>query len=38
MADRLIGVHVERYDIDQAVEAYSRLHHGEVRGRAVVIP
>ncbi|MBT2485506.1 MULTISPECIES: NAD(P)-dependent alcohol dehydrogenase [unclassified Microbacterium] len=33
-----VSVHVERYDIDQAVEAYSRLHHGEVLGRAVVVP
>jgi propanol-preferring alcohol dehydrogenase len=33
-----VGVHVERYGLDQAVEAYSKLHHGEVRGRAVVVP
>jgi len=33
-----VGVHVERYDLDQAVEAYRKLHHGEVRGRAVVVP
>lgn len=33
-----IGVHVERYSIDEAVEAYRRLHAGDVRGRAVVVP
>lgn len=33
-----IGVHVERYSLDQAVEAYQRLHRGEVQGRAVVVP
>jgi propanol-preferring alcohol dehydrogenase len=33
-----LSVHVERYGIDDAVEAYARLHHGEVRGRAVVVP
>lgn len=33
-----IGVHVERFSIDQAVEAYDKLHHGTVRGRAVVVP
>lgn len=33
-----VGVHVERYGIDEAVEAYRKLHHGEVRGRAVVVP
>jgi alcohol dehydrogenase, propanol-preferring len=33
-----VGVHVERYGIDGAVEAYERLHHGEVQGRAVVVP
>jgi propanol-preferring alcohol dehydrogenase len=33
-----VEVHVERYGIDDAVEAYTRLHHGEVRGRAVVVP
>lgn len=33
-----IGVHVERYSIDEAPEAYARLHEGTVRGRAVVAP
>jgi alcohol dehydrogenase, propanol-preferring len=33
-----VSVHVERYGIDDAVDAYERLHHGEVRGRAVVVP
>lgn len=33
-----IGVHVERYGFDQAVEAYGRLHDGAVQGRAVIVP
>jgi propanol-preferring alcohol dehydrogenase len=33
-----IGVHVERYGFDTAVEAYHRLHEGQIRGRAVVAP
>ncbi|GAA1949633.1 NAD(P)-dependent alcohol dehydrogenase [Microbacterium aquimaris] len=33
-----VGVHVERYSIDDAVEAYAKLHKGTVRGRAVVVP
>ncbi len=33
-----VGVHVEEYTLDTAVEAYTRLHDGQVRGRAVVIP
>ncbi|MDL9978012.1 NAD(P)-dependent alcohol dehydrogenase [Microbacterium candidum] len=33
-----VSVHVERYGIEDAVEAYTRLHHGAVRGRAVVVP
>ncbi len=33
-----IDVHVERYGFDTAVEAYHRLHEGQVRGRAVVAP
>jgi len=33
-----VGVHVERYGFDRAVEAYDRLHHGKVQGRAVVVP
>ena len=33
-----VGVHVERYGFDGAVEAYAKLHKGQVRGRAVVVP
>ncbi|WP_104526009.1 NAD(P)-dependent alcohol dehydrogenase [Blastococcus atacamensis] len=33
-----IHVEVERYGLDQAPEAYRKLHDGEVRGRAVVVP
>lgn len=33
-----VSVHVERYSIDEAVSAYTRLHDGQVRGRAVVVP
>ena len=33
-----VGVHVERYSLDDAVEAYAKLHEGTVRGRAVVVP
>ena len=33
-----IGVHVERFSIEEGVEAYDRLHHGRVQGRAVVVP
>jgi propanol-preferring alcohol dehydrogenase len=33
-----VGVHVERYGFDGAVEAYRKLHAGTVRGRAVVVP
>ena len=36
--DGSVGVHVERYGIDDAVEAYTKLHKGTVRGRAVVVP
>jgi alcohol dehydrogenase, propanol-preferring len=34
----LVRVHVERYGLDEAPEAYRRLHEGRVRGRAVVVP
>jgi len=33
-----VTVHVERFGIDEAVEAYTKLHEGTVRGRAVVVP
>ncbi len=32
-----LSVHVERFSIDQAPEAYERLHHGTLVGRAVVV-
>lgn len=34
----LIRVETERFTLDQAPEAYRRLHDGTLRGRAVVIP
>lgn len=34
----LVRVHTERFSIDDAPEAYRRLHDGTVRGRAVVVP
>ena len=33
-----IHVEVERYSLDQAPEAYRKLHEGTIRGRAVVVP
>ena len=33
-----VGVHVERYGFDDIVTAYRKLHEGEVRGRAVLVP
>ena len=33
-----IHVEVERYGLDQAPEAYRKLHDGAIRGRAVVVP
>lgn len=33
-----IKVHVERFSLEQAPEAYERLHAGSIRGRAVVVP
>ncbi len=33
-----IHVEVERYGLDQAPEAYRKLHDGTIRGRAVVVP
>jgi propanol-preferring alcohol dehydrogenase len=33
-----IHVEVERYGLDQAPEAYRKLHDGSIRGRAVVAP
>jgi propanol-preferring alcohol dehydrogenase len=33
-----IHVEVERFTLDEAPEAYRRLHDGTIRGRAVVVP
>ncbi|MFF4172191.1 NAD(P)-dependent alcohol dehydrogenase [Streptomyces sp. NPDC001744] len=33
-----VEVHVERYGLDEAPEAYERLHEGRVDGRAVILP
>ena len=33
-----VHVEVEKYSLDEAPEAYRRLHEGAVRGRAVVVP
>ncbi|MEE1929637.1 NAD(P)-dependent alcohol dehydrogenase [Streptomyces sp. TRM 70351] len=33
-----LDVHVETYALDEAPRAYARLHAGEVRGRAVILP
>lgn len=34
----LLEVHVERFSLDQAMEAYGKLERGEIDGRAVIIP
>ena len=33
-----IGVHVQKFSLDDAVSAYATLRTGQVRGRAVVVP
>ena len=33
-----LSVHVERFTLDDAPDAYRRLHDGSIRGRAVVVP
>lgn len=33
-----IEIHVEKYSLDQAPEAYDKLHAGKIRGRAVIVP
>lgn len=33
-----VNVHVERFAIDEAPEAYRRLHAGTINGRAVILP
>ena len=32
-----LNVHVERFTIDQAPEAYEKLHHGQLNGRGVIV-
>ncbi|MDR0990174.1 MAG: NAD(P)-dependent alcohol dehydrogenase [Propionibacteriaceae bacterium] len=34
----VIRIHTEQYSLDDGVEAYHRLHDGEVIGRAVLVP
>ncbi|WP_026931743.1 NAD(P)-dependent alcohol dehydrogenase [Glycomyces tenuis] len=34
----LVDVHVETYSLDEAPRAYERLHHGQINGRAVILP
>ncbi|HMG61449.1 MAG TPA: NAD(P)-dependent alcohol dehydrogenase [Streptosporangiaceae bacterium] len=33
-----VEVHVETYSLDEAPEAYERLHSGRINGRAVILP
>jgi alcohol dehydrogenase, propanol-preferring len=33
-----IQIHVEKYSLDQAPQAYENLHAGKIRGRAVIVP
>ncbi|MYV93716.1 zinc-binding dehydrogenase, partial [Streptomyces sp. SID1034] len=33
-----VDVHVETYSLDDAPKAYERLHHGLIKGRAVILP
>jgi propanol-preferring alcohol dehydrogenase len=33
-----VSVHTERFSLDEAPEAYARLHDGRINGRAVVLP
>ncbi|GAA4856463.1 NAD(P)-dependent alcohol dehydrogenase [Saccharopolyspora rosea] len=33
-----VRAHVETYGIDETPEVYERLHHGQIRGRAVIVP
>jgi D-arabinose 1-dehydrogenase-like Zn-dependent alcohol dehydrogenase len=33
-----VSCHVETFTLEQAPEAYERLHAGEINGRAVVLP
>ncbi|HUE76792.1 MAG TPA: NAD(P)-dependent alcohol dehydrogenase [Longimicrobiales bacterium] len=34
----LLDVHIERFSLDDAMEAYRKLERGEIRGRAVILP
>jgi propanol-preferring alcohol dehydrogenase len=34
----LVSAHVETFTLEQAPEAYERLHAGVISGRAVVLP
>jgi len=34
----MVSVHVETYSLDEAPKAYERLHAGQIRGRAVILP
>ena len=34
----LVKIETERFSLDDAPEAYRRLHDGTLRGRAVVVP
>jgi propanol-preferring alcohol dehydrogenase len=34
----LVRIETERFSLDEAPEAYRRLHDGTLRGRAVVVP
>ena len=33
-----INIHVEQFSLDEAPAAYEKLHAGQVRGRAVIVP
>ena len=33
-----LRAHVERFDLDDAITAYTRLREGSIAGRAVVVP
>ncbi|MEU9336906.1 NAD(P)-dependent alcohol dehydrogenase [Streptomyces sp. NPDC048290] len=33
-----VSVHTETFSLDEAPEAYERLHHGRINGRAVIVP
>lgn len=33
-----VSVHTETYSLDDAPQAYERLHAGKISGRAVILP